>query len=296
MGKSGKDGKKKDYRAGKGEALPAAVAEVAEVIEENEELTETPAPLALVETAETPETTGAYACSVCGAKGEPEDGISEENGKTNYTEAKLWARHKYPGSRNQTIMFCKDCKEKEEAAAKKAGQEAPGFAPLHRSLQRDAEYDETGKKAEATRASLLEKQYEVFMRKVREDVVCKRCGKYHGHLMFFKNGGYRITIIDRAMPLKIDREDPTALIEVEPICRDCITTLQDLAKKKGQEFRTFFLGDSLRKADDINAKRSSDAAFLTRGSQQQNGNRRNPNAKMRDVFPNNLKKTGTNGR
>jgi peptide methionine sulfoxide reductase MsrB len=277
MGKSGDEGKRKTHRKPKDRSDTPPVEEIATT--ENPNNTEEVAP----------ETAGTFTCSVCGKKGSPEEGITEKDGRSDYSNALLWARHKHPGVRNATIVFCKECKEKEESAAKTARQEVPGFAPLKCSLERDHRYDEKGNKAEGVRSQLMEKQYEQDMRRVRTDVVCKRCGKHHGQIQYFKNGGFRVTIIDRAMPLNINREDPTALIEVEPICRDCVDLMRGMAEAKHQTFQTFYLGDSFRKAASINEKRSADAAFLNRG---QNG-RRDPHAKIGDFFPE--KRTGTHG-
>ena len=279
MSKSGDEGKGKEHRSKKDKRLvKSSVEEVAIIAKDTKEVA--------------PETAGTYSCSVCGEKATSDDGIVYEGDKPDYRQAKLWARHKHPGVRNATIVFCKECKEKEESAAKTARQEVPGFAPLKCSLERDHRYDEKGNKAEGVRRQLLEKQYEEYMRRVRTDVVCKRCGKHHGQIQYFRNGGYRVTIIDRAMSLNINREDPTALIEVEPICRDCVSLMVGMAAKKNQTFPTFHLGDSFRKAASINEKRSADAAFLSRG-QDGNNRRRDPHAKIGDFFPE--IRTGTHG-
>ncbi len=274
MGKSGTDGRGKDRRKDKDQSTPPlaeVAAEITAVTEVSNKVVE--------------EAPGTYTCSICGTKATPDAGITNDGDKPDYRGAKLWARHKLNGSKNPTVVFCLTCKVAEENAAIAAGQEKPGFSPLMSSLERDARYDAKGSKAEQVQRQLLERQYEPDMREVRKDMVCVRCHKHHGQIMHFHSGGFRITIIEHALPLNMEQD----VVQAEPICRDCVSVLNTKAGEKGQEFERYYLGNTQRKAAGIMEKRNQDAAFLDRGHKRSR-------VTLRESFPAELRKTGTNSR
>ncbi|MCX6739916.1 MAG: hypothetical protein NTZ49_01660 [Candidatus Parcubacteria bacterium] len=218
--------------------------------------------------AETPEQNGkqselTYLCSACSKTyGTASEGVTtDEDGKPDYTNAKMWAKPKTVGAEHEPEAICAECKALAEEEAKAAGNQPPVYHPLLATIERDkrwvenrARYEERKLNAETNRDNFLGKLYDQSLRTVREDVVCHVCGKYHGFIQYFKPRGERFTVIEHATTAVKDGKTM-----VLPICRSCRA---EAAEALGDQYHDVYFREAVRQTADANAKAEKFAAFV----------------------------------